>query len=355
MEFYSIQLAAAGRQEALRRFLDQIDGETDPHGNIWLSGKIAKGQIRKIHLAPGLAMSVWAVEFRQPVMLCKEGAPVAQHIYATEPGFMPRQDFTFNAFYLLTPEQVTLKRVGLHQHFSRAWSREVLLASDDVQLVWQAESGGLIHFIDFSISTEWYGRQTRVSDPAKKNIPEVQEWNFPIIKIDPCSSRDVLVTNKLFQLATHEEFECEPLKALSANMLTDLIASTLAGRTKKMPIYKEIYFEKIVEVEAILREHLQKTLPPLASLARQVQLSESTLKRYFKIFFGTSVYDYYLQKKMHFAKGMMIEKMLTVNEIADLMGYEKVSNFIDIFKKHHGFSPGTVKKKWMAGKVESGI
>jgi hypothetical protein len=47
MEFYSIQLAAAGRQEALRRFLDQIDGETDPHGNIWLSGKIAKGKSGK--------------------------------------------------------------------------------------------------------------------------------------------------------------------------------------------------------------------------------------------------------------------------------------------------------------------
>ena len=47
----------------------------------------------------------------------------------------------------------------------------------------------------------------------------------------------------------------------------------------------------------------------------------------------------------------LLEKMMTVNEIADMMGYEKVSNFIDIFKKHHGFSPGAIKKRWMLSKL----
>ena len=92
-------------------------------------------------------------------------------------------------------------------------------------------------------------------------------------------------------------------------------------------------------------------MPALAAIAQQVALSESTLKRYFKIFFGTSVYDYYLQKKMHLAKGLLLEKMMTVNEIADMMGYEKVSNFIDIFKKHHGFSPGAIKKRFLLSKM----
>jgi AraC-like DNA-binding protein len=34
-----------------------------------------------------------------------------------------------------------------------------------------------------------------------------------------------------------------------------------------------------------------------------------------------------------------------VNDVAELMGYEKVSHFIEIFKKHHGGSPGSIKKK----------
>ena len=103
-----------------------------------------------------------------------------------------------------------------------------------------------------------------------------------------------------------------------------------------------------MEAEAILQAHLQKNLPRLQNIAQQVALSESTLKRYFKAIFGKSVYEYYLEKKMDFAKTLMMGKPISVNETAELLGYEKVSNFIDIFKKHHGFSPGSMKKRMYA-------
>ena len=102
------------------------------------------------------------------------------------------------------------------------------------------------------------------------------------------------------------------------------------------------------EAEAILQAHLQKNLPRLDNIAQQVALSESTLKRYFKVTFGKSVYEYYLEKKMDFAKTLLLGKPITVNEAAEILGYEKVSNFIDIFKKHHGYSPGSMKKRMFA-------
>jgi AraC-like DNA-binding protein len=76
-----------------------------------------------------------------------------------------------------------------------------------------------------------------------------------------------------------------------------------------------------------------------------VALSETTLKRYFKLIYGKSVYDYYLNKKMEMARTILLQNPYSVNEIAELMGYEKVSHFIEIFKKHHGCSPGSIKKK----------
>ena len=100
-----------------------------------------------------------------------------------------------------------------------------------------------------------------------------------------------------------------------------------------------------MEAEAILQAHLQKNLPRLENIAKQVSLSESTLKRYFKVTFGKSVYEYYLEKKMDFAKSLLLGKPITVNEAAEILGYEKVSNFINIFKKHHGYSPGSMKKR----------
>lgn len=339
MEYYRIQFAKPGREEELDRFLRQIDGEAETNGDTRLSGRIARGQIKKFHLDAGLSMRVWDLVFQQPVILHREGLPAPQH------------NNTLSAIYLLTPEHIALKSVGHHQQFSRAWSRDVLLVSDDVHMELQVQSHRPIQIIDFTISNWWYEQQLKTTDASKRNIPDVEEWNFPIIKIEPCSSRDTLVTNKMFHIAMHEKHDSPPLQALSACMITDLLSNVLTADSKKMPMYKDVYYEKIMQVEAILQEHLQKNLPPLAAIAQQVALSESTLKRYFKIFFGTSVYDYYLQKKMHLAKGMLLEKMMTVNEIADMMGYEKVSNFIDIFKKHHGFSPGAIKKRWMLQKM----
>src|SRR6185503_16309877 len=104
------------------------------------------------------------------------------------------------------------------------------------------------------------------------------------------------------------------------------------------PESKIVHYDKMLATEKILLDHLQKSLPSIESIAKQVALSESTLKRHFKLMFGQSIYEYYLQMKMDYAKRMLIEKPLSVSEVATILQYEKVSNFIDMFRKHHGFS-----------------
>jgi AraC-like DNA-binding protein len=47
---------------------------------------------------------------------------------------------------------------------------------------------------------------------------------------------------------------------------------------------------------------------------------------------------------MDMARALLVQNPFTVNETAERMGYEKVSHFIEIFKKHHGCSPGSIKK-----------
>ena len=48
---------------------------------------------------------------------------------------------------------------------------------------------------------------------------------------------------------------------------------------------------------------------------------------------------------MEHAKRLILEKHVTVNEVAAILSYEKVSSFIETFKKHHGYSPGQLKRK----------
>lgn len=105
-----------------------------------------------------------------------------------------------------------------------------------------------------------------------------------------------------------------------------------------------IYRKKNAEVERIIADHLHTSLPEIDAIARQVAMSRSSLKRYFKSVFKKNVYEYYLGLKMELARQMLVEKALSVNEVASMLGYEKVSHFILMFRKHYGVSPGSIKK-----------
>jgi AraC-like DNA-binding protein len=101
----------------------------------------------------------------------------------------------------------------------------------------------------------------------------------------------------------------------------------------------------MTRVEKILTSHLSTDLPSIPQIAREVAMSESTLKRCFRLMYGTSMYDYYLQKKMEYAKVQLTEKKLPVKEVAYMLGYENPGSFIRIFKKHFRLPPGLMQKE----------
>jgi AraC-like DNA-binding protein len=130
-----------------------------------------------------------------------------------------------------------------------------------------------------------------------------------------------------------------------SELIKEFLSAVSRERVEKSNSHIDLYYKKVKEAEAILLSHLQKAPPRTGMIAQMVALSESTLKRYFKLIYGKSVYEYYLNKKMELARTILLQKPCSINEIAELMGYEKVSHFIEIFKKHHGYSPGMIKKK----------
>ena len=87
-----------------------------------------------------------------------------------------------------------------------------------------------------------------------------------------------------------------------------------------------------------------KTPPSIASLAREAAMSQSKFKKIFKLFFGKSVYQYYLFHKLVLASHMLEESSLTISEIAHSLGYVNVSHFSSLFEKHFGVLPNSYKK-----------
>ena len=108
---------------------------------------------------------------------------------------------------------------------------------------------------------------------------------------------------------------------------------------------KNWHVQTIRLVEQRLVQSLEDMLPSQKQLAREFAMSESTLKRHFKAIYGKTMYEYYLEKKMELAKRLLQEKKMGVSQTAYMLGYEKVSAFINMFKKYHQVLPGSFNKK----------
>lgn len=198
------------------------------------------------------------------------------------------------------------------------------------------------HSIELLFSRKWM--QAHLASMDKKiQIMEASlaEETSPLLSGITLPSDDRLLGEIVSELHTPVNLLNIRAKALL------LVAGTierLAGRpASPSPVRKNWHIQTIHRVEQRLLQCLEDMLPPQKELAREFALSESTLKRHFKAVYGKTMYEYYLEKKMDLAKWLLVEKKISVSETAYMLGYEKVSAFIIIFKKHHKVLPGSLK------------
>ena len=108
------------------------------------------------------------------------------------------------------------------------------------------------------------------------------------------------------------------------------------------PGIKKHELEKLYAVREIISNHISESFS-LTELAQQVGTNEFTLKKGFKELFGTTVFGYWNELKMEWAKQMLSEDGLTVTEVSEKIGYKNPQHFSTAFKRWYGFSPGELK------------
>src|SRR5579871_679039 len=131
---------------------------------------------------------------------------------------------------------------------------------------------------------------------------------------------------------------------LQASVIFDALINNIhflkSTRLKKISLDQN----KMLNIEKRIIENVESNIPSLSRLADEMEMSESSVKRHFKIIFGKSIYQYYLEKKMQHARLLLLNKHMNVSEVSAKLGYEKTSHFIKMFKKHIGYLPGKLKK-----------
>ncbi|MET0242472.1 MAG: AraC family transcriptional regulator [Flavitalea sp.] len=338
MADYQVHITRLHTDRSFASFANSIKAEHTQDNLITINPAVGRGFIRKTNPEEGLSVRLWNVILNQQTRLFK-------HSGAASKGF--------NLIYILTPQHCQLKTIGTHTQFNNYDARTSYLLADDVEYDFDIMPYHPVQAIDVSISAEWLKAQFN-----KRILPFPDLWertvktDAPFVLSDICSTTVNLTINELFEVIIHDGTRHAVVRSLISVLVAEFFKKIFDRQPNEAYAIKDVHFEKIMEAENILLAHLQKNLPSLEKIAQSVALSESTFKRHFKAIFGKSIYEYYLEKKMDLAKQLMIENSLTVNDTAERLGYEKVSNFIEIFKKHHGYSPGVLKKKRLPDRLD---
>jgi AraC-like DNA-binding protein len=127
------------------------------------------------------------------------------------------------------------------------------------------------------------------------------------------------------------------MEARCNDMLLELIAALGAPAQQARPLMVDA--DARIRIAAGKLEESLDQAPSLAELAREVGLSETTLKRGFRQVFGTTVFGYLREKRMEHARALLASGRATVIEAAALVGYSNPSNFAAAFRQQFGINP----------------
>ena len=98
--------------------------------------------------------------------------------------------------------------------------------------------------------------------------------------------------------------------------------------------------EKLHQLKIYLDANFLSDLS-LSQLSREFLLNEFKLKKGFKMLFGSSVFNYLRKIRMEYAVNLLRDHALSVDEVADILGYEYSQHFSAAFKNFIGVSPSS--------------
>ncbi len=126
-------------------------------------------------------------------------------------------------------------------------------------------------------------------------------------------------------------------------LLFELLETSFKG-SKKLNSFTPFETAKIHEARSVLEKYIDKKPPSIKALSRQVALNEFKLKTGFRKYFNSGIFEWLIARKMCQAKKLILNTNKPIKEIAALIGYPRTTNFITAFRRHFGYTPGSLRR-----------
>lgn len=96
--------------------------------------------------------------------------------------------------------------------------------------------------------------------------------------------------------------------------------------------------EEITQIQIWLQDNYHREII-MSQVAQRFSMSTRTLNRRFKLALGISPLDFLQEVRINIAKDLLKTSNLSINAIADKVGYQDASFFTTLFKKHLAATP----------------
>ncbi|MEO6218933.1 MAG: AraC family transcriptional regulator [Ginsengibacter sp.] len=293
---------------------------------LYFDNYLAKGELVKATPDEGLWIRKWKFTVLQKVLLHKLPAP-------------PEDEKKFILIYFLNPS-IFMLRTKRKKILVNGRQNNMFLTSG-VTMDFSVVPKQPFYALDVAFTASWLLKQFSDADTSFKNILNKYLNKDPeTIFIEPCSVDEYKILHELEESMSgnHDDLF---IRSRGYNLVLNFF-SKVENRKEAKLLQSAISYEQMVQAEMIIMENI-KSPPKIETIARKVNMSVSSLLRQFKLIFGKSTYQYYVEKKMEIAKKMILENGFTVKEMAEMLGYNQASPFIECFTKYHGYSPGSLK------------
>ncbi len=134
------------------------------------------------------------------------------------------------------------------------------------------------------------------------------------------------------------------IKANVLRILTMLIRTYQDETKSGEMLEKKNAMKRLEQAFTYINAHYCEKIT-LEEVASSVYMSSNYFSSYFRKFTNISFSDYVTRMRMNHARELLREDEKNVTEIAMACGFNNISNFYRLYKKHMGKTPGYEKSK----------
>jgi AraC-like DNA-binding protein len=206
--------------------------------------------------------------------------------------------------------------------------------SSKVALKRALKKGTYVRGASIQLSNDWLISNVKRLKPANYNILINTSYLIYIL-----TAKQEKILDNIFEKAKESPVPAVYISSRLLRLLENFLENMFTPHAPNELPLSTSDIESMLKIEAILLEKYKDTFPNISKLARVANMSESKLKRSFKMALGMGLFEYYQKNKMHKAKELINSGKYTISEVGNMLGYVNLSNFSSAFKKEFQVLP----------------